>query len=138
MPVGQFASNYRARLQGSNNGEQWPAGRGMAFRIRGAASLAATISPCSLSMVCPLQVVSIISTLPRSNIYRTKDASASALYGSRAANGVVLINYQARQTGDAKVELNIIMACKRSRRTECQNDECKSIATFMNERYQDQ
>jgi len=66
MPVGQFAQQLQGKIAGVTNGEQWPARACMAFRIRGAASLAPTISPCSLSMVCPLQVVSIISTLPRS------------------------------------------------------------------------
>jgi TonB-dependent SusC/RagA subfamily outer membrane receptor len=36
-----------------------------------------------------------------------KDATASALYGSRGANGIIIITTKSGKKGEAKVNLNI-------------------------------
>ncbi len=51
----------------------------------------------------------ILSTLNPSdieNITVIKDAAAASLYGSRAANGVILITTKKGQSGKARVTLN--------------------------------
>jgi TonB-dependent SusC/RagA subfamily outer membrane receptor len=46
-----------------------------------------------------------------------KDASATALYGSRAANGVILITTKHAKPGDTKIEFNQISGSRKYRVT---------------------
>lgn len=68
-------------------------GENPAIRIRGVASLLASASPLIvLDGIVYEGNMNMISPNDIDNISVLKDATASALYGSRAANGVILIN----------------------------------------------
>lgn len=80
-------------------------GAGMKIRIRGANSISGNNAP--LYVVDGL-VVGDINTININDVASMeilKDASATAIYGSRGANGVVLITTKTGKTGPAKVEL---------------------------------
>ena len=105
-----------------NNGEP---GAGQQIRIRGGTSISASNEPLYVIDGVPVQNVSTEPgggidiggepSLPRSplnlinpsdieSITILKDASASAIYGSRAANGVVLIETKKGQRGTVSTE----------------------------------
>jgi len=77
------------------------------IRVRGARSLTASNSPLYVVDGVPLMSASGIETLnPRDieSIDILKDASATAIYGSRGANGVILVTTKKGKAG--KVSLN--------------------------------
>ena len=94
MPVAQISQKMQGKFAGVQiNQVSGKPGQGMTMRIRGQASLSGGTTP--LYVVDGMPIVGDISTLNPDEIESIsvlKDASATSLYGSRAANGVVLIN----------------------------------------------
>jgi TonB-linked SusC/RagA family outer membrane protein len=66
-------------------------GEGVAVRIRGAGSLNSGNNPLYVVDGIPTLDINSISTLDIASITVLKDAGATAVYGSRAANGVVIV-----------------------------------------------
>lgn len=93
VPVGQFSQKLQGRIAGVQISQTTGRpGQGMAIRIRGAASMNAGNTP--LYVVDGQPVTGDINNINPDEIESfsvLKDASATALYGSRAANGVVLV-----------------------------------------------
>lgn len=106
----------------TNNGEP---GAGAQIRVRGGTSLSASNEPLYVVDGVPLQNENVVASgfsggginaaLPRSplntinpndieSITVLKDASATAIYGSRGANGVVLIETKRRNLGSGSME----------------------------------
>ena len=85
----------------SNNGEP---GSSYKVRIRGATSINSSSDPLYVvdgfpgGYAPPAEDIESIEIL--------KDASATAIYGSRGANGVILITTKRGKTGEAVIELN--------------------------------
>ncbi len=141
MPVGQFAQQLQGQVAGvqvaQSSGQP---GRGMEFRIRGAASLSLSNQP--LFVVDGLPITGSINNINPSEIESftiLKDASSTALYGSRAANGVILITTKHAKPGDAKIEFSSnygIQKIPQSFVPDMMN--AREFATFMKERYEDQ
>ncbi|KLT65279.1 TonB-dependent receptor [Pedobacter sp. BMA] len=108
MPVIQFSQSLQGKAAGVqvalSSGQP---GRGIEFRIRGAASLYASNQP--LVVIDGLPVTGSINNINPDEIESfsiLKDASASALYGSRAGNGVILITTKHAKAGDAQIEFH--------------------------------
>lgn len=108
QPVGQFAQKIQGRIPGvqilQSTGQP---GSGMVFRIRGAASINAGNNP--LFVVDGLPIVGNINNINPNEIESfsvLKGSAASALYGSRATNGVVLITTKSAKQGETKVQLS--------------------------------
>lgn len=94
-------------------------GSGLSILIRGSGSITAGSEPLYVIDGFPLDVASQnsaggFSTNPLNNINPNdiesvqvlKDAAAGAIYGSRAANGVVIITTKRGQTGKMRISLN--------------------------------
>ncbi|WP_291857282.1 TonB-dependent receptor [Marinilabilia sp.] len=81
-------------------------GAGMRFQIRGAGSLNNN-NPLILVDDIPVSSMNNISPHDIESIQILKDASAAAIYGSRAANGVILISTKAGKEGPVKINLNV-------------------------------
>ena len=82
-------------------------GRGAIIRVRGAASITANSSP--LYVVDGFPITGDMSTLNPNDIASIevlKDASAAAIYGSRASNGVILITTKSGRQGKATVQFD--------------------------------
>ncbi|MCB9014907.1 MAG: TonB-dependent receptor [Lentimicrobiaceae bacterium] len=84
-------------LQGKAAGVQvtQPSGKpggGLAVRVRGATSVIASNEPLYVVDGVPTTDISGLSPLDIASMTVLKDASSSAIYGARAANGVVLIS----------------------------------------------
>lgn len=116
-PATSFESAIQGRAAGvlvsQQNGKL---GQGINIRIRGSASVTAGNEPLYVIDGIPLQntdlsrngaatnSLSDINTNDIESIEILKDASAAAIYGSRASNGVVLITTKKGKAGKSKIE----------------------------------
>ncbi|MDR2622320.1 MAG: TonB-dependent receptor [Dysgonamonadaceae bacterium] len=78
----------------------------ISIRVRGGGSLTQSLQP--LILVDGIEVGSL-NDIPSSDIESIdvlKDASSSAIYGSRAANGVILVTTKSGKSRDGKVNVN--------------------------------
>lgn len=140
MPVMQFGQQLQGKVAGVNvmqsSGQP---GRGISFRIRGAASLATGYQP--LFVIDGMPITGSINNINPDEIESftiLKDASATALYGSRAANGVVLITTKHAKAGTSKIDFNANFGWQKL----MQNRIPKTMngtewARFMQERFED-
>ncbi|MEO5947622.1 MAG: TonB-dependent receptor [Chitinophagaceae bacterium] len=113
MPVADLSQTLQGRAAGvfveAQNGK---IGEGIKIRVRGASSLNGSNEP--LYVVDGVPIVGGVYGSATSDINFNdvesfdilKDASASAIYGSRAANGVVLITTKRGKAGKTKFTLN--------------------------------
>lgn len=118
------AVSFQNLLQGNATGVQFSAGSGQpgstaSINIRGMGSFNAGNSPLyvidgvpvrsgsinSMSSDGNLDIMSTINTSDIENISIIKDAAAASLYGSRAANGVILITTKKGKVGKPTVTL---------------------------------
>lgn len=120
IPVPSLEEALQGRAAGvfieANNGKVGGANR---MRIRGSSSIGASNQPLFVVdgipiSVSPLNVTGApVNPLADINfndiesIEILKDASAAAIYGSRAANGVVLINTKKGRSGVSKINFNM-------------------------------
>ena len=81
-------------------------GAGLAVRIRGNTSISASNDPLYVVDGIPVQDISGIAPTDIENMQVLKDASSAAIYGSRAANGVVLITTKHGKRNEPKVSVN--------------------------------
>ena len=114
MPVPNLNQALQGRAAGvfveANNGK---VGEGVKIRIRGSGSISASNSPLYVVDGVPLSNGSY-SGSPLADINFNdiesfdilKDASAAAIYGSRAANGVVLITTKKGKSGKTSFQVN--------------------------------
>jgi len=79
------------------------------IRVRGAGSISASSSPLYVVDGYPLGEQNLNSVNPNDieSIEVLKDASAAAIYGSRAANGVVLVTTKSGKSGKVSVNLDL-------------------------------
>lgn len=78
----------------------------MTIRVRGTSSFNASNSPLYVVDGVPVDNINFLAPNDIQDMQILKDASSAAIYGSRAANGVVLITTKKGKTGDAKVSFN--------------------------------
>jgi TonB-linked SusC/RagA family outer membrane protein len=140
QPVMQFAQQLEGKVAGVSVQESSGSpGRGVDFRIRGAASFYLNNQP--LFVIDGLPITGSINNINPDEIETftvLKDASATALYGSRAANGVILITTKHAKAGDAKIEVNSnygVQSIPGNKVPKPMN--AFQFATYMNELYQD-
>ena len=96
------------------------------IRIRGGSSLNATNDPLIVIDGVPVDNSGVtgmsnpLSMIPPDNIESftiLKDASATAIYGSRASNGVIIITTKKGMSGKPQINFNANMSVSTSRRT---------------------
>ncbi|TFF33659.1 SusC/RagA family TonB-linked outer membrane protein [Mucilaginibacter psychrotolerans] len=119
IPVPSLESAIQGRSPGvyiqAQNGKL---GQGIQVRIRGASSVSAGNQPLYVVDGLPITVDDFSSNGASTNplvdlnqndiesIDILKDASAAAIYGSRASNGVVLVTTKKGKAGDTKITYN--------------------------------
>ncbi len=140
MPVTQFAQQLQGKVAGVQINEySGQPGRGIGFIVRGAASFYSSNQP--LVVVDGVPVTGSINNINPAEIESfsfLKDASSTALYGSRAANGVVLITTRHAVAGNSSLEVSSYYAVQKipgERVPKMMN--AKQFATFMKEREED-
>ena len=108
----QISTNVASALQGRAAGvdviqQAGIAGADVKIVVRGAASLTATEPLYIVDGVFTNNGLTTINPADIENIEILKDGSAAAIYGSRAANGVVLITTKGGKSGSVKVDANL-------------------------------
>ncbi|GAB6008556.1 SusC/RagA family TonB-linked outer membrane protein [Dysgonomonas reticulitermitis] len=79
----------------------------LSIRVRGTTSFKGSNDPLYVVDGVPVDKIDFLAPNDIASMQIMKDASAAAIYGSRAANGVVLITTKSGQRGEAKVTLNV-------------------------------
>lgn len=106
LPVISFTQAMQGRVPGvqiTNNGSP---GAAPVIRIRGVGSISLNPDPLYVIDGVPAGGINSIDPKDIESIEVLKDASSAAIYGSRAANGVVLITTKKGGAGKAKVNLD--------------------------------
>jgi TonB-linked SusC/RagA family outer membrane protein len=100
--VGQMAGVQVQQVNGA------PGGEGLSIRIRGTGSISANSSPLYVIDGYPIDssAFSLVNTSDIESIQVLKDASSTAIYGSRGANGVVIITTKKGTTGAPTVSFS--------------------------------
>ena len=78
----------------------------LSIRVRGTTSFNGSNDPLYVVDGVPVDNINFLSPNDIADMQILKDASSAAIYGSRAANGVVLITTKAGSKGDAKISFN--------------------------------
>jgi TonB-linked SusC/RagA family outer membrane protein len=119
VPVPTFEQALQGRLSGvqitAGNGK---VGQGLQIRIRGSASVNASNEPLyvvdgvpviatSDALTAPVNPLSDLNFNDIESISVLKDASAAAIYGSRASNGVVVITTKKGKAGATRININM-------------------------------
>ena len=109
----RIATNVTSALAGTTPGVQVisssgdPASNGSSIRIRGIGSMSASNTPLYIVDGMPYDgSISDINPNDVESMSVLKDAAASAIYGARGANGVVLITTKRAQSGQAQVKFD--------------------------------
>ncbi|MDO6428998.1 TonB-dependent receptor [Flavitalea sp. BT771] len=145
------ATEFGQKLQGKVPGIQIQQssgipGNNIVFRIRGAASLGSGNQPLIVVDGQPLNSdvaggtgdINLIAPDQIESYSVLKDANATALYGSRASNGVILITTRTAKIGKSSVSVNAYhgwQTVPQRGRPDMMN--ARAFATFMNGFYQD-
>ncbi len=82
-------------------------GAGLTVRVRGTTSFNGSNEPLYVVDGVPVDNVSFLSPSDIESMQILKDASSAAIYGSRGANGVVIITTKQGKSDDATISLNI-------------------------------
>ena len=109
----RITTNVTSALAGTTPGVQVisssgdPASNGSSIRIRGIGSMHASSTPLYIVDGMPYDgTISDINPNDVESMSVLKDAAASAIYGARGANGVVLITTKKASAGDAQVKFD--------------------------------
>lgn len=108
IPVPSAEQALQGRVAGVNVEAQTGApGSPISVRIRGVGSINASNDPLYIVDGIPVEGgLKNLSTNEIEDITVLKDASAAAIYGSRASNGVVLVTTKNGKSGESKINYN--------------------------------
>lgn len=140
MPVPNIGQKMQGKFSGvqiyQNSGE--PNG-GLSYRIRGQASIAGGNSPLVVIDGFPSMTgLNALSPDEIENITVLKDAASSALYGSRAANGVILVTTKQAKEGKMNIEFSAYYGWEKvSDRGKPDVMDAQEFARFKKEYYED-
>jgi TonB-linked SusC/RagA family outer membrane protein len=108
--VGRLAGVQVTRTEGDPNAE-------IKIRIRGGGSITQDNSPLYVVDGFPVDNMNDIPVTDIASIDILKDASSSAIYGARGANGVVLITTKKGEEGKGKISFNSYYGIKNITKT---------------------
>lgn len=110
---GHIASNVTNALAGTTAGVQFtssngdPTSNGATIRIRGIGSMSASSAPLYIVDGMPYEgQISNINPQDIESMTVLKDAAASAIYGARGANGVIIITTKKGKSTDASIKFD--------------------------------
>jgi TonB-linked SusC/RagA family outer membrane protein len=92
-------------------------GEGVSVRIRGAGSINSGNNPLYVVDGVPTLDINSIATQDIASITVLKDAGVTAVYGARAANGVVIVTTKSGAGGSPKIEFNSQVGVQSTSRT---------------------
>ena len=107
----KMATNVFEALQGTTAGVQVVSGSGQpgessSIKIRGTSTFSAEgVTPLYIVDGVPLESIDGINTNDITSMEILKDAASAAIYGSRSANGVIIITTKSGQEGKARIDI---------------------------------
>ena len=108
MPVASVAEAMTGRMAGVQiTATEGDPDAEIRIRVRGAGTFSSDGAPLYIVDGFPVESISDISSSEIQSIDILKDAFSTAIYGSRGANGVVLINTKKGNRNETNVELKI-------------------------------
>jgi len=116
--AGQMAGVQVQQITGA------PGGEGLSIRVRGTGSITQSNSPLYVVDGYPMEggAFNLINPSDIESIQVLKDASSTAIYGSRGANGVVIITTKKGKSGTPTVSVNAFAGVqRRSKKMEVMN-----------------
>lgn len=113
IPISNVAESLTGRLAGVQvtSSEGSPDSE-IKIRIRGGGSLTQDSSPLLIVDGFPVNSINDISPSDIANVTVLKDASSTAIYGSRGANGVIIITTKTGKDGKISVNYNTFWGVK--------------------------
>ncbi len=118
VPVSSVAESITGRLAGVQvaNTEGSPDSE-IRIRVRGGTSLTSDSDPLYIVDGFPVQSIVDIAPSDIESIDVLKDASSTAIYGSRGANGVIIITTKSGKSGKLTVSYNSFFAASKIAKT---------------------
>lgn len=111
VPVSTVAESLTGRLPGVQiTSTEGSPDSEIQIRVRGGTSLTQTSGPLYIVDGFPINSISDLSPSDIASIDVLKDASSAAIYGSRGANGVVIITTKSGKSGKVTVNYNSFYA----------------------------
>lgn len=141
IPVSQIAQKLQGQVAGVQiNQTTGRPGQGMNVRIRGQLSVTAGSDPLYVIDGFPITGnIGAINPDEIEDISILKDAASTSLYGSRAANGVVLITTKRGKSGQTNVSLNVFTGTQVvPKKGRFEMMDAVEFAQFKKEYYEDQ
>lgn len=141
IPVSQVTQKLQGRLAGVQiNQTTGKPGQGMSVRIRGQVSVTAGSDPLYVIDGFPITgTIGQMNPDEIEDITILKDAASTSLYGSRAANGVVLITTKRGTPGKMAVSLNAYAGIQKvPMRGRIKMLNAEEFAQFKKEMYEDE
>lgn len=141
IPVSQVTQKIQGRLAGVQiNQTTGKPGQGMSVRIRGQLSVSGGSDPLYVIDGFPISGgINSINPDEIEDITILKDAASTSLYGSRAANGVVLITTKTGTAGETNVSFNTSTGLQYvPQRGRIDMMDAVEFAQFKKEYYEDQ
>ncbi|MBZ4189505.1 SusC/RagA family TonB-linked outer membrane protein [Niabella beijingensis] len=146
VPAAEFGQRLQGRVAGVQiNMANGRPGQGIDMRIRGAASLSSGYQPLIVVDGQPLSGsntrsgdMNVVNPDDIETFTVLKDAAAAALYGSRAANGVIIITTKQAKSGRTNISLDTYYGWQKvpqKGRPDMMN--AREFATYMKEYYED-
>ncbi|MGN6438952.1 MAG: SusC/RagA family TonB-linked outer membrane protein [Agriterribacter sp.] len=112
--VGQALQGTVGNLNITPSSDGGGPGAGVNFNIRGATSLSSGGAPFYIVDGVPVENISNLNPADIQSISVLKDAAASAIYGARAAYGVILVTTKTGKTGKATISYGNIFGFSRA------------------------
>ncbi|MEJ7739826.1 MAG: TonB-dependent receptor [Chitinophagaceae bacterium] len=140
IPVSQITQKLQGRLAGVQiNQTTGKPGQGMSIRIRGQLSVSAGSDPLYVVDGFPITgSIGAVNPDEIESISILKDAASTSLYGSRAANGVVLITTKKGKGGQTNVSFNTFVGLQQvPERGRIKMMNAVDFAQFKKEYYED-
>lgn len=141
LPAAEIGQKLTGRVPGLQvNQSTGRPGQGMNFRIRGAATLGSSNQPLIVVDGQPINNdgVNLLNPDDIESFSVLKDAASSSLYGSRAANGVILITTKQAKAGKTTINLNTYYGAQTvTQRGRPNLMNAREFATFMKGYYED-
>ena len=107
IPVSSIAEAMTGRLAGVQvTTTDGAPGAEVVIRVRGGGSVTQDNSPLYIVDGFPVSSINDIATTDITSIDILKDASSTAIYGARGANGVVIITTKSAKAGKTTISLN--------------------------------
>ena len=108
--TGRLAGVQVTTTEGSPDAE-------VSIRVRGGGSITQSNEPLYIVDGFPVDNISNIASSDIEDITVLKDASSTAIYGSRGANGVILVTTKSGKAGKPKVSYNVYYSWKKMAKT---------------------